>query len=455
MMIIKKMQEIFRKRTSEELSQQETEFLPAVLEVTETPPSPVGRGVMWTIMVLLVLGLLWSIFGKVDEVAVATGKLIPVGQVKTLQAESKGIVKAIHVKEGQLVKKGDVLIELDQTVTAADLARLQKEMAHYELEVERLLAEQTGRPFDAKSVKNAEPKEMDFQQQYYLTRITEYRYRLSMAQSALNQAQAALVSAQANQEKYRQQLEIAKEREERLEQLIKQNAVSYFVYLEYRSKRLELEQGLSAQVAEVARQEAAVAQAESQLSGTEAQWASDVAGKLVEARKQLNAYSEEWKKAQDKNRYTVIMSPVDGRVNQLAIHTLGGIVTEAQALMNIVPDDATIEVEAWAANKDIGFIQLGQEAAIKVETFNFQKYGTFKAKVTEISPDAVEDPKDKQQKYRIMLELEKENLWVDGRTAGLTAGMTATAEIKIKEKRIIEYFLDPFRRYTNEALRER
>lgn len=455
MTIIKKLQEIFRKRTRDELSQQETEFLPAVLEVTETPPSPVGRGVMWTIMVLLVLGLLWSIFGKVDEVAVANGKLIPVGQVKTIQAESKGIVKAIHVKEGQLVKKGDVLIELDQTVTAADLARLQKEAAHYELEVERLLAEQTGRSFDARSVKNAEPKEVDFQQQYYLTRMTEYRYRLNMAQSALSQARAALVSAQANQEKYRQQLEIAKEREERLEQLIKQNAVSYFVYLEYRSKRMELEQGLSAQVAEVARQEAAVAQAESQLSGTEAQWASDVAGKLVEARKQLNAYSEEWKKAQDKNRYTVIMSPVDGRVNQLAIHTLGGIVTEAQALMNIVPDDATIEVEAWAANKDIGFIQLGQEAAIKVETFNFQKYGTFKAKVTEISPDAVEDPKDKQQKYRIMLELEKDNLWVDGRTAGLTAGMTATAEIKIKEKRIIEYFLDPFRQYTNEALRER
>lgn len=455
MTIIKKLQEIFRKRTRDELSQQETEFLPAVLEVTETPPSPVGRGVMWTIMVLLVLGLLWSIFGKVDEVAVANGKLIPVGQVKTIQAESKGIVKAIHVKEGQLVKKGDVLIELDQTVTAADLARLQKEAGHYELEVERLLAEQTGRSFDARSVKNAEPKEVDFQQQYYLTRMTEYRYRLNMAQSALSQARAALVSAQANQEKYRQQLEIAKEREERLEQLIKQNAVSYFVYLEYRSKRMELEQGLSAQVAEVARQEAAVAQAESQLSGTEAQWASDVAGKLVEARKQLNAYSEEWKKAQDKNRYTVIMSPVDGRVNQLAIHTLGGIVTEAQALMNIVPDDATIEVEAWAANKDIGFIQLGQEAAIKVETFNFQKYGTFKAKVTEISPDAVEDPKDKQQKYRIMLELEKDNLWVDGRTAGLTAGMTATAEIKIKEKRIIEYFLDPFRQYTNEALRER
>ena len=90
-----------------------------------------------------------------------------------------------------------------------------------------------------------------------------------------------------------------------------------------------------------------------------------------------------------------------------------------------------------------------------MDTFNFQKYGTFKAKVTEISPDAVEDPKDKQQKYRIMLELEKDNLWVDGRTAGLSAGMTATAEIKIKEKRIIEYFLDPFRQYTNEALRER
>lgn len=452
-----KIKTIFKMRQEGDLTAQEAEFLPAVLEVTETPPSPVGRTVLWTVMALLVVGLLWAFFGEVDEVAVATGKVIPVGQIKTIQTEGKGIIKAILVKEGQAVKRGDVLLELDQTASAADLARFKKEVAHYTLEVERLLAEQTGAIYSPDQVKDAEPKEREFQLQYYQTRMNEYRYRVSSSQSMLSQAKAALVSAQAMLERNEQQLTVAREREDRLEQLIKENAVSYFVYLEYRAKRMEWEQSVISQRAEVARQEAAVAQAESQLASTEAQWSSDIAAKLVEARKQLNAYSEELKKADEKNRYTTIVSPVDGRVNQLSVHTLGGIVTEAQPLMTIVPNDVTMEVEAWAENKDIGFIALGQTAEIKLETFNFQKYGTIEADVVDISPDAVEETKgnEKSTKFRVLLRPRSEGIFVNEKQVELMPGMTASAEIKIRTKRVIEFFLDPFRKYKSESLRER
>ena len=152
----------------EQAKRQEAEFLPAVLEVTETPPSPVGRKLLWLFFLLIGLGLSWAVFGHVDEVAVATGKIIPVGQVKVVQAEDKGVVKSIHVKDGQRVKKGDLLIELDQTMTAADMTRLKKEVAYYSLEIARLQAEQSGSPFSPQPLPDLEPKDLSFQLQHSL-----------------------------------------------------------------------------------------------------------------------------------------------------------------------------------------------------------------------------------------------------------------------------------------------
>jgi hemolysin D len=175
---------------------------------------------------------------------------------------------------------------------------------------------------------------------------------------------------------------------------------------------------------------------------------------MVDDRKQFQAYMEEVKKAEEIDRLSRIVAPIDGKVSQLAVHTVGGIVTAAQALMEIVPEDAEIQVEAWVANKDIGFIQQGQPAEVKIETFSFQRYGTIGATVVDISPDAVED-KEKGRVYRVLLSLDKNSFIVNDRKAAISSGMTATGEIKIKQKRIIEFFLDPFRQYQSEALRER
>ena len=182
-----------------------------------------------------------------------------------------------------------------------------------------------------------------------------------------------------------------------------------------------------------------------------ADYKKEVMTSLVEAKKQYDTIAEELKKANETNQQSVITAPVSGRVNQLAVHTLGGVVSEGQALMMVVPDDASMEIEAWADNKDIGFIQQGQEAEVKVETYDFQKFGMVKAKVDEISPDALSDKTDKEKnnKYRLALKLDEDN------DIKLTPGMNVSAEIKIKKKKIIDFFLDPFRQYKNEALRER
>ena len=188
------------------------------------------------------------------------------------------------------------------------------------------------------------------------------------------------------------------------------------------------------------------------MQATDTAYRQDTMTQLVEAKRQYNAIEEELKKADETNQQSEIVAPISGRINQLAVHTLGGVVSEGQALMMIVPDDATLEIEAYADNKDIGFIQQGQTAEVKVETFNFQKFGMVNATVDEISPDAASNAQDKEtyQKYRLTLGLENDDSGID-----LTPGMNVSAEIKIKKKKIIDFFLDPFRKYKDEALRER
>ena len=203
---------------------------------------------------------------------------------------------------------------------------------------------------------------------------------------------------------------------------------------------------------EIQKEQARLAEARDNQATTDSAYRQDTMTQLVEAKRQLNAYVEELTKANETNVQSEITAPVSGRVNQLAVHTVGGVVSEGQALMMVVPEDATLEVEAYADNKDIGFIERGQDVEVKVETFNFQKFGMVEAKVAEISPDVTDNKqdKDKDGKYRLTLSLDDDKSGID-----LSPGMNVTAEIKIKKKRIIDFFLDPFRQYKNEALRER
>ncbi len=195
-------------------------------------------------------------------------------------------------------------------------------------------------------------------------------------------------------------------------------------------------------------------EAQKQIENVEAERSREIMTSIVDDRQKLSGFTEELKKAEEKDRLSHITAPIDGRVSRLDIHTVGGIVTPAQALMEIVPDEAVMQVEAWVENKDIGFIQPGQQAEVKVETFNFQKFGTIDANVVEVSPNAVED-KDKGRVYRVLMDFDKNSFNVNGKDVAISSGMTATGEIKIRKKRIIEFFLDPFRQYKSEALRER
>ena len=437
--------------------EQETEFLPAVLEVTETPPSPIGRLGMWTIVALITIGIIWSVVGKINEVAVATGKIVPLGQVKTIQSKNKGIVKAIYAKEGDYVKAGDVLVELDPTSTSADLDSLKKRAAYFRLDIERLNAELSGEAFLTKASEDLDEKDLRAQVALYQSRTAQHRAERQAAEMAVLQKRAALQSETINADKYNEMLAIAQDKENRLVNLVRENAIAEFQLLEQRSNRIELTKAAEGQQELIQKARAELAETQERLTNVDAAYHKDIMTNLVDARKQYYAYEEEIKKADENSRLSKIVAPVDGRVHQLAVNTVGGIVTDAQTLMMIVPEDVKLELEVWADNKDIGFIRQGQLAEVKIETFNFQKFGVIHALVNEISADALNDNRDqeKNKKYRLGLTFDQSDMNVSGKRVPLTPGMAVTAEIKIKEKRIIDFFLDPFRQYTSEALRER
>lgn len=438
-------------------SEKETEFMPAILEVTETPPSPTGRIVMWSILALLTVAIIWSCVGTINEVSVASGKVIPIGQVKTVQVKNKGIIKEIYVKEGDRVKAGDKLVVLDPTTTEADLDSLQKRAAYFKADIARLEAELKGEPFSLQPDEKLAASDALAEQNLYQSRVSQHSTEMMQAQAMVSQKEAALRAEEINYKKYSDVLEINKDKEKRLEALVDQNAIALFQLLEQRSQRIQYEETANATLDMVAKAQGELEEARNRLENVRTSYIKDVMTSLVESRKQYLAYEEEIKKAGENQRLSTITAPCDGRVYNLAVHTVGGIVTDAQPLLMIVPDDVELEFEVWADNKDIGFIKEGQEAEVKVATFNFQKFGMVKAVVDEIGADAYEDKTDPEhnKKYRLALKIEDDNLNIFGEKAELTPGMEVNAEIKIREKSIIDFFMDPFRRYTSEALRER
>jgi hemolysin D len=389
----------------------------------------------------------------VDEVAVAPGKVIPSGYTKVVQAEDKGIVRSLNVQNGTRVKTGDVLIELDTIATEADMSRLTKERDFYVLDLARLSAERKNKPFNPPDGVGT-PEERLQQMELSRARTIEFRSRMDTLRQQVLISKSALDNSIKQREKFEGILPIAADQRKRTEELAEDGTVSLFEHQNYLQKEIEIKQDLLAQGAEVERNGRAVTEAEMEAKRSESEWQSEISSRIVDDRKQLQAIEEELIKAKERNRLSRITAPIDGTVQQLEIHTPGAILTPAQPLMLIVPDGGSIEFEVWLENRDIGFVYAGQGAEIKVETFGFQKYGTLDALVKSVATEAKEDEK-RGLIYQAFLETSRDYYVVGDREVSLIPGMSVTGEIKIRQKRIIEYFLDTFKRYTSEALRER
>ena len=363
----------------------ELAFLPAALEVLETPPSPIGRAIGATIIAIFCLALAWAYLGTVDIVAVAPGRIVPSGSTKTIQPFDTGVVRAIHIRDGQSVKAGDALIELDPTMTEADVEH---------------------------------------------------------AKAELSQKQAERDTIAATISKFEATIPVLEQKVEVRKYLADKALGSKLIYLTDYQELIGQRQDLIVQKSHYREAEAAVV-----------------------------AATQNVLKAEHRTKLQLLTSPVDGVVQQLAVHTVGGVVTSAQPLLVVVPADARLEIEARVSNQDIGFVRTGQDVEIKVDTFNFTRYGLLHGKVTSLSQDAIsrdksQDKDDKtatsskesiaeQSFYSARISIDQTQMHVDGSLVNLGPGMAVTVEIKTGTRRIISYLLSPVVRYGQEVLRER
>jgi len=462
------------------------EFLPAALELLETPPSPVRVAGIWLICAAFTVSLVWSYFGKLDIHAVAQGRIQPSGRTKVIQPVEAGKVVAILVENGSRVKAGDVLLELDPTETGADRQSQTRDLESARAEAaRRAVALEVARVGDG----NLTALPIAFEP----TLGREVRMREEMVLDSdlrqLKSIRASLIAQLAERRATRAKLvasiearakviALSKERVNMRAVLNERGSLSRALVIEVLS---QYESQVAQQVTDqgqLAEIDAAINTVSAKIDEVLSNFISEQAGKLAEAERKADRIGQDLVKATAKNERATLRAPIAGTVQQLAISTVGQVVTGAQALMTIVPTGGPIEIEAMIQNQDIGFVELGQEAVIKVEAFPFTRYGSIVGKIVRVSRDAVEerdalamsDPmtaarpagasmgagnKGPNLVFPATVRLEKSTINVDGKDIPLSPGMSVTVEVLTGQRRAIDYVLAPLREVAAGSGRER
>lgn len=432
----------------------EQAFLPAALALQATPPHPAPRRFMLAICALFTLALLWSLIGQLDIVAVSTGRIVVSDRTKVIQPLETSSVKAIHVRDGDRVQAGQLLVELDGTAQGADASRVAQERDATQSEAARteaLLTALTRGGAPKLPVALARQPSVTTQLDAEWADLQAKQSRLA-AEYARRQAE--LSTAEQVVAKLNATLPLAQAREKDFQDLAKQGFVAGHATQDRQRERVELERDLATAHARVAEAQAALQEARSTQTSQRAEWLRTLNERRAQAQLKAGQLQEEGTKARQRQDLTRLTAPVAGTVQQLAVHTAGGVVTPAQALMVIVPDKAEVTAEVTLENKDIGFVRVGQSAEIKLEAFPFSRYGTVPATITRISADAVQDEK-RGALFVATLQLQHNTLNVDGRPVALTPGMNLTAELKTGKRRVISYLLNPVQQHMDEAGKER
>ena len=369
---------------------QELEFLPAALEIVETPPSPTGRAIAATIIALFCVALAWASIGTIDIVASAPGKVLPTGRTKVIQAFETGVVRAIHVRDGQSVKSGEPLIELDATINAAERDHLKSDLVAANLEIARLqaaLSEADDPLISFHPPEGASPSLIAMQQAYLVSEVAEHRAKLKALDGQKAEKQAEVATIAATIKKLEAIIPIVQQRVTIIQNL--KDFATRLNYLEALQLLTEQQEDLKVQTAHLHEAEATVAALVDTRAQTVEEYRRSRYAELAEAERKAAGIGEDLIKAEQRTKLQLLTAPVDGVVQQLAIHTVGGVVTPAQALLAVVPDDSHLEIEAMVSNRDIGFVHAGQAAEIKVDTFNFTRYGLLHGRVLSVSSDAI------------------------------------------------------------------
>jgi hemolysin D len=405
---------------------------------------------------LLFATIAWACLGQVDMVSSAKGKLVPVGGGKVVQPLDVGMVTAIRVHDGQYVHKGDILVELEPTESRSERDRLEGELSSAKLDVARLQTVALGKPFVGPY--GSEYGEAAVARREAASARAELEGKLATLDRQIQQRRAELDEGQAEVARLEALLPIDHKSTAVFQALAEKGYGSTLQLLQAQEKEADTAHQLEVQRRKAPELEAEIAALHQQRAETAAETAKADLGDLSDAETKAAGLQQQLTGAEEKLRTRTLVAPVDGTVQELAVHTVGGVVQPAETLMRIAPAGVGVEVEAKLANKDVGFVHIGMPVAVKVETFPFTRYGVIKGRVTDVSDDAVSEKQpdgSEELTYLVHVALSRDTLDVDGRTVRLGPGMAVTAEVKTGKRRVIQYVLSPLAKAMNEAGRER
>jgi len=408
----------------------EAEFLPAAMALQARPVAPAGRWVARLLMALIACALVWSVWGEADIVVNAAGRIVPAGRTKTITSVETASVRALYVTEGQVVKAGDPLIELDARSSEADADK-----ATGEWQTAFLVGARARALLEA--LDQGGPPVLPPAPQVPIERWQDAAQHL---RDHWRDLEARRTRLDGEIERYSQAVPLATRRARDYAELVATRDVATHAWLDKEQQRIDLE----GQLADARNQKAALL-AEARKNARET---------LSEAQRIMAAARQDARRATVRGELLKLLAPVDGTVQQLTAHTVGAAIPAAQALMQIVPARGVVEMQALIENKDVGFVQAGQTAEVKIDTFPYTRYGTVPARVTHVSRDAISDDK-RGLIYSVRVELARAKLLVDGQWVALTPGMSGRVEIKTGTRRLIEYVLAPLIEHGQERLRER
>lgn len=475
-------------------NRQDMEFLPAALEIVETPASPVRMAFLWFICILAVAALLWGWFGRFDIVAAAQGKIQPAGRVKIIESLESGKTKAVPVRNGDLVKAGDVLVALDDTEIRADETAKLGTLNALRAEIIRrttLLAALDD--WKAQGIWNrynsgATPSlsfpddiPTNLRQREQAVFDADLRGIIASLDSLAAQRlqrQAEIVGLTEAIKAQHTLVETLNERVTMRSKLVQSSSGSRAQVIDAMQEHQEAGSALADKKAQLKAAEAALDVATAEGMKLLETLAADNAGKKLEAERNSDELEQEVIKARTRRELLTITSPIEGTVQLSSISTVGQVVVPNTELMRIVPADAKLEIEAFLPNKDIGFVEAGQPAIIKVEAYPFTRFGILEGHVIRVSADAIPEPDAQQMEstiaqnarstmptgnvprvqnlvFPVTIGFDNTTLLVEGRPMPVAPGMGVTVEIKTGQRRILEYLFSPLAQITSEAMKER
>ncbi len=425
----------------------------------EDRPPLFASASIFIIGALFASSVAWASFAEVDEIARGDGKVIPASKTQVIQASEPGVVQEIAVQIGQIVKKNDLIIRLDNTMNTSSLGEQQAKARALQARIARLKFEQSGNIEGAfpcpSEIQTVAPEICDNEQNLLLARRGNFGVKLSVLKSRLDQREKELDEANANLDRLTKNLAVSDQETALVESMVKKGLMARTEQIRVEREQTELHGQLNLAGETIKKGKAAITEAQLQVDELGLQLKQEALSDLTQALADLSVVDETIRGATDKVARTDIRSPVDGIVNTLDVNTLGAFVQPGAVVAGIVPTSETLLVEARVSPRDVAFIRPGQDALIKITAYDFSIFGGIEGKVSNITADSLVDQKTGEPYYQVRVATERSTLTRDGKTYSIIPGMICSVDIKTGRKTILTYLLKPINKAREEAMSER